>query len=280
MTYRMIVASCSPSGSTHRVARRIESELIRLGAEVFSYDLGASRGKTEALARIRADGIVGLFLGSPVYKDLTAPTVMAFIEALPEARGIFVVPFVTWGGVSCGIALWQMGRTLAAKGYTLAGAVSVPAVHSLMWSCEHALGRGHPSPEDEAAVAELVNKVFAGFKENRLQGVSPDALDEQPPERGEEMKRKIAQEPVRIPKELNRDACTQCGLCAEACPAEAVVLSPWPEFTSACMDCMTCHRLCPEHAIEISTLSAVHDRIRKRAANFQETLVPRIFFAP
>lgn len=54
----------------------------------------------------------------------------------------FDVPFVTWGGACSGISLYEMGKELLNKRFTVLGAAKILAVHSLMWQLENPLGKG------------------------------------------------------------------------------------------------------------------------------------------
>ncbi|MHA1147842.1 MAG: EFR1 family ferrodoxin [Promethearchaeota archaeon] len=44
--------------------------------------------------------------------------------------------------------------------------------------------------------------------------------------------------------------CTQCGLCAELCPWDAIVLDPYPRWIKDCDRCYICDLKCPEQAIQ------------------------------
>ena len=72
--------------------------------------------------------------------------------------------------------------------------------------------------------------------------------------------------PERI---VNEEKCTQCGICIEECPSEAIGLEPYPVFKDNCFGCFNCVRLCPENAIE-SDLSMINMHIRKRKEQINE----------
>ena len=103
-------------------------------------------------------------------------------------------------------------------------------------------------------------------------------LDYQPQERAAEMKNKINTAWYIIPKNLNTEACTQCGVCEEECPVDAVALNPYPEFDQNCIDCFNCIRLCPEDAIASSvSMDEIGDHIRKRVSTIKERPLTQVF---
>ncbi|HID42006.1 MAG TPA: 4Fe-4S dicluster domain-containing protein [Pyrodictium sp.] len=59
---------------------------------------------------------------------------------------------------------------------------------------------------------------------------------------------------------LDADACTGCGACASACPAETIRVEVdsergvkrWSIYYGRCIFCGRCHEVCPVNAIELS----------------------------
>ena len=49
--------------------------------------------------------------------------------------------------------------------------------------------------------------------------------------------------------QLRRDACTQCGICADSCPFGAIQFNEYPEVDPyTCRLCGTCVQACPAEA--------------------------------
>jgi len=202
---------------------------------------------------------------------------MQFVEALPELKGGFAAPFITWGGASSGIALWQMGHSLMQKGLVLAGAAKVLGVHSLMWCSDRPLGQGHPDGDDDMAVRKLVHAVFNRVREGNV-GLPLSALDYQPEQRAAELKQNLAGPRPVTPRTVNETKCNQCRTCMDECPARAITLDTYPQFGAGCFDCFNCIRLCPEQAIEPQmTLAQFDERIRKRAETMNERPYTQVF---
>ena len=57
---------------------------------------------------------------------------------------------------------------------------------------------------------------------------------------------------VRIYPSLDKSSCVKCGVCAGACPAEAIKMQPYPVIDrNRCIYCFTCNEVCPTGAMEI-----------------------------
>jgi len=206
------------------------------------------------------------------------PPVMQFIEVLPSMSRGYAVPFCTGGAVSSGVALWQMADALARKRATILGGLSVPAVHSMMWSVGEALGQGRPDARDDEAVAEGVRLWVERLRTGTVRPLSPESLDVQPAVRSEKIKAKIGRTSQAFPRRINQTLCIQCGLCADMCPAEAIVLDSYPTHDARCFGCGNCVRYCPAGAIEHPRdWEMLAGNLRRRAQRMGELAVTRVF---
>ncbi|MGD8893228.1 MAG: EFR1 family ferrodoxin [Desulfobacterales bacterium] len=270
----------SPAGSTRHVAGVIEKQFQALGSEVWVLDLGECRdGATEISRQIEeSKGSNCLFIGSPVYVSHAVPPVMECIASLTENTGRFAVPFVTWGGACSGISLYEMGKELKNKGFTLLGAAKILAVHSLMWPLENPLGHGHPDSNDDRMVKELVNRIHDKLYSDSPKGIELSVLAYQTQENHKEME-KVSLEAAKADmprRDIDTELCNQCQICAEVCPMDAVTLTPFPEFGHDCVFCFSCVKQCPERAITVD-FSEIWQRIKDRAVFFSEHPHSQIF---
>jgi flavodoxin len=174
------IIHCSPAGSTKHVAKVIGKTLAARGQQSALFDLCNTAESAAAKAQIcKSSQDTLLFIGSPVYAFHVVPPVMKFIEQLPDTFKGYSVPFVTWGAVTSGIALYEMGRLLNEKGVPVIGAAKIVATHSLMWQFAHPLGEGQPD-DDDKKVAELVEKITAKLKSPQVITVPIAELNYQP----------------------------------------------------------------------------------------------------
>lgn len=276
-TWSAMVVWLSPAGTTRHVADVITDRLQQHGIAVHVCDL-ACPGAAEKLRTALADasGRVCVFPGSPVYAMHAVPRVMEMIDALPNARpGDAAAPFVTWGAVSSGIALPEMGAALAARGYALPGAAAVVAVHSLLWQAPHPLGHGRPDAEDDRTVAAFVDGVVEKLHAGTFDNIG---LDYQPAEaRAAMAQMSLAAAGAVLPgRSVNMQRCVQCDVCREACPVRAITLDPAPVFGPECIHCYTCMRVCPHQAVE-ADLSGLPGFLAEKAQQSHEEPQSRAF---
>lgn len=274
------IAFCSPAGGTRRAAEAVAQRLQEQGCGVDLIDL------TEDGWRNRAERVLSnqaapacVWVGSPVYAQHPVPPVHEFFSALPEAKGtVAAVPFVTFGAVSSGVALQEMGQWLESKGYRLAGAARIVSEHSSMWRCEHPLGQGRPGAEDLDLLRRLADLVVDRIGRSNWEPVPLDRLDYQP----EWIKQEAAAISIDKVKGFHpgygliEERCTQCGICEQECPAGAITLDPYPQRGPECFLCNNCARLCPEGAITIDT-APLEQRIREMAEKSPEPKETEIF---
>jgi ferredoxin len=273
------IAFCSPAGSTRHVAHVIESAAAARGTRTAVLDLKDVEGKEGFLETVQALGPGDLlFIGSPVYRDMAVPPVMRFIEALSPTEGVSSIPFVTWGGAFSGVALWQMAKALAERGFPVAGAAKVLARHSMMWRSAEPVGAGHPNADDDRTVSEWAAVLFDRCQRGILQPLKPAALDDHPPEHSASARARLDEPWMVIPKTVHQDACTECGICSDECPVAAITLEPTPRFSDACFDCFNCVRLCPEEAIEPAVAyEDIEKMILHRVRTFKEAPPTQVY---
>jgi ferredoxin len=275
----IFIISISPAGTTRDIALTIEKTGNALGHQVRSFDLGKRVKISDITKSIKkTSGDLCVFIGSPVYACHAVPPVMELISHLPERGESYSVPFVTYGVVTSGIALYEMANMLNDKGYRVIGAAKILTLHSLMWQVKNPLGAGHPDETDKRMIADLVKNITEKCSVKPVKGLSLSDLDYQSGELRSSME-KITLEVAKdmLPsRQVDQDRCTTCGECVEKCPVEAITCDPYPVFGKQCFLCYTCMRICPEHAIT-ADFSMVEGFLREKAKEFTEQPPSKIF---
>lgn len=278
MTVNYYIGYISPNGSTGKVAEALADQLSKGSASVTLADLSDAGAGRSLIKKMKVNENACLLIGSPVYRDMAVPPVMAFIDELPQSDNAWAVLFVTYGKACSGVALWQMAMALQDKGFQIAGAAKIVAVHSMMWQSDNPEGKGHPDADDLQQVRHLADKLLSQFSAGIPTPLALEALDYQPEELARELKANIGQPWMIIPKTVDDSACTECGICADCCPAAAIILNPMPEFGDTCFDCFNCIRLCPEDAITPAVpMAKIEAKIRERVKNINEQPLTQIF---
>lgn len=276
----VIIVYVSPAGSTRHVANSITEQLTKLKSSVSVFDLGKASEAADVKAAFQTpENVESLYVGSPVYASRPVPPVLDFLSGLPDNLKVPAIPFVTWGAVCSGIALLEMAQALEAKGMPVIGAAKVAAVHSVMWNADNPLGAGHPNDEDDKMIREWIRRMHIKSSSKAPSGMDIQELAYYPPEARKEMaKVTMAALKERFPKRsIDETLCTQCNVCKELCPTDAIELSPYPVFQDNCILCMNCVKECPESAIKID-LTPLHKMIRGRAAQLNEKPLSQVFY--
>lgn len=266
----------SPAGTTAQIAAWISSSLHELGQESELIDLAVHDAASVQGFDWSLDCC--LWLGSPVYCDHAVPLVEQLIAQLPESVSGFSVPFVTWGGVTSGLALPELAAGLQDKGLKPLAAGKFLAQHSSTWKVDEPFYHGYPGPEELSLVRQLVNLVCDRLASGAGDVLNLKRLNYLPARMREDSAGKslVQVKAVLPPLEAEQAICTGCGICAQQCPLQCIELSPYPVIGSECIRCMQCVRHCPEEAFSHSP-EAVYERILAMARDSAEKKVSQIY---
>ena len=244
------IAYLSPAGTTRLVAQTIAERLLQLDCRVEMLDLAGLTAPGLSAACTDLPERCCLWLGSPVYCDHAVPIVETFVRNLPDSCHGYSVPFVTWGGVTSGLALPELAGQLESRGFVCIGAAKVLAEHSSTWSASIPMAAGRPDAHDLQQLSSLVDRIVDKLKNEvplRLAGEQLDYLSEA--QRTASMGKSLALVKAALPPlEVDQALCSKCGLCAAQCPMKCIRLKPYPELGAECIRCLQCVRKCPEKA--------------------------------
>ncbi|MHB0914881.1 MAG: DUF362 domain-containing protein [Thermoleophilia bacterium] len=140
----------------------------------------------------------------------------------------------------------QTGLILASQDSVAIDAVAAAIVgfgSSEILAVMKASGRGLGSGDlDQIEVlGERIDDVAVDYEKpsGRMIGVHPLLL-------------KLAGRYIKVLPHVREDNCTQCEICAESCPADAITMGPYPVIDrETCIECFCCSEMCPESAMVV-----------------------------
>lgn len=239
----------SPNGSTRDVATLLVKELAVVG-EVGLFNLSdyeSDEGRLEIRNQLAV--IPTLDIGTPVYQLTMLDPIKRLLKGLPSGSATANEPrkafcFTTFGGVNSGKTLLHMCTNLHSQGFEILGGLKLLAPHFYDEDVEF------PTREDRTLVSE-----FAVTVRQRLEK----------PVEWTVLKKKLncmstkvkvlypfvrAFGRFRVTKiEFDKDLCTVCGVCEDACPVHVISAQDLPRKCNGCLHCFNCVMACPTGAM-------------------------------
>ena len=239
----------SGTGNTYYAVERIAALLENKGISVKFHKMEKCISPV-----LKEDSVIGLAF--PVACFSTYPTVLNFINSLPEGNGRKVFMIATMGGMGMGME-GPIRNILIKKGYSAIASkfFIMPSNYGNKQIPEEKNKQRLKSFEDEAVLfAEALTEGVAKWKKG-LPVVSKLMF-----------KLCNTRKPWNsfyrmFPIQVNKSKCTICGKCMRDCPAGAIKLdseSKYPQIDgNLCQSCQRCIGFCAQNAIEVPNKPAV-----------------------
>ncbi len=250
MTLKTIIFYFSQTLNTKKYAESIANGICEVGHQC---ELIRFKKKDQDIEIIRnfefKQDLIGI--GIPVYYFHPPYHVLEILEELPSLEGKQGFLFCTSGG-NPGSTLNQVKTITDKKGLKI-----IDGNDSFIGFDKHPLYRdfdfiyppsnGHPTDEDLKLAKEWGKQLIK------------KALDPGTPEKNDFHNRDSEYAKMQTfrninknyPKfKLNEEKCIQCGVCANLCPVDSIIMNPNPIWTRDCDRCYLCQMKCPEQAIE------------------------------
>ena len=171
-----------------------------------------------------------VIVGAPVYGGQLPPVEDLFRNLRGNQTPCILL--AGYGNRHYDDTLAQMQNIMMQQGFICIGAIACIIPHTF----SEQLGTGRPNISDLNRISAFANALKPKFETDSF---SPIEVPGNPiPEKKE---RKF------MPKELNREVCTGCGMCAASCPTGAINADGNID-QSKCINCMRCTFVCPVKA--------------------------------
>ena len=215
----------SPTGGTEKIARKIASFLANETGEIDLSNLSLT-------ARELSSDAVAI-AAVPVYAGRVPALALNALGKI-NGKGARVVSVAVYGNRHYDDALVELNDTLTELGFVVIASGAFIAEHSLV----NELAAGRPDESDYAFMKEFANGIIEKIDsgKNTMNIVVPGNRPY------------VDASPVKSPIFVT-ERCTNCGTCAERCPAGAINKTNTHETNmETCIVCMRCKTICPEGA--------------------------------
>jgi flavodoxin/Fe-S-cluster-containing hydrogenase component 2 len=260
---KSIVIYFSQTGNTKKIAHEIQKGIVSAIGECEISTL-----KTIGEKDLTKYDLIGL--GYPTWSSKEPPNVRNFIEQMVFPEGKHLFAFSTHGARPAGL-ISSVIPLLRQKGLTVLGFRDWYGSVTLPHMPKPYLTDGHPDEIDlkEAKdfgreIAELSERIRSG--ENNLIPQFSDKSEEELHGQLKKTPTDLSRARLDAKKQMriNMEKCTECNLCVENCPVDAIDfnLSPPVFRVDLCIPCWFCEQICPTGAIEVDweALIRVYDK--------------------
>ncbi len=249
---RVAIITFSPAGSTRKVGAMLASALEARGCAPQLVDITRDPAYFAAGDRTAAlDALVGahdvLCLGGPVYAHHMQFTVLDLVRRLPPVGGRWgrlAVPFVTYGGLTSGRALYDAARVLRRTGRCVVLAMKVNSFHSVTREFATRINEGMPGQEALPLIDDLAARIAQLRPDSQPADVTPLLNYQDTKNRVKDVLffHERGLPALAMPSvTFSRDRCSACGLCARACPVQRLQMGrDGPARKPGAGDCIHC----------------------------------------
>lgn len=268
----------SPSGTTAQVVQTMVARLKEKGAESEILVVGGTASIQDASHRLsEMSSPYCLWVGSPVYVDHALPNLLSVLQAVRVSSTAYAVGFVTYGGVTTGVALYELLELLSEKKFVTLAGMKILCRHSSFRTTHAPLAAGHPDAGDRKLIVQCVDAVLTKLT-THPKPLEKRAYDYQT-EKMKAVARQIDLAKIKRMGELpavRSDLCIRCGECEIGCPVEAITLSPEPKRNADCIRCLACVHECPRQAFPFNF--EAHEAMIRGMAEKSDEPVRSAFF--
>lgn len=229
----------SPTGGTKKVADILISHLSK---EYQTIDLC----RENEVISLSSDDIC--LISVPSYGGRIPTTAAERLQKIC-ANGARAILVCVYGNRAYEDTLSELQDVLLSRGFSCSAAVAAIAEHSIIR--EFAAGR--PDESDHAELIGFAEKILDRLENSRKTTlIVPGGHGTYKPYKNTPF----------LP--IETDACTNCGICRQSCPTNAIGNTPYDIDTERCIKCMRCASVCPNGARNLD--EEIFQTLRERLA--------------
>lgn len=241
--------SFSPTGTTRTIIEKIAQGMQAEQIEIMDC---TNRSQRESKSFIFNNDMV--IIGSPVYYGRVPEEVVPFLNTL-RAKNTPVVLVVVYGNREYEDALLELHDISAAQGFIPVAGGAFIAEHSYSLP-SRPIAHGRPDLNDIEKAKVFGFKIKEKLKDiNSFEDIEKISIPGNIPyiEPKNLHMIKEVRNTLSFTPETNADKCTQCNLCAEVCPTNAINPEDVTQIDKwQCIICFACVKNCPSEAKQMT----------------------------
>jgi len=246
---KILILYFSATGNTATVAKEIEQEFMKLGAEVTLSDITPHTARKE---EIDFDSYQAVVFGSPIHSWRAPRTVREWMKTL-DGQGKRCAMFFTFGGFQVHPTHYSTRRILEEQNFIVVSSAEFLGAHTFNLGGWKAVEGRPDAPDLEVAkeYARTTYRRFTGEDEGILGELEKTGHTEEHLDAIEAFRFKVlTQLPTREGQE-----CSMCMLCEERCPTGAMEAQSGEADKERCIGCLSCVANCPDGVLKINDMS-------------------------
>ena len=255
----------SPNGNTLKVAKMLENNLIDKYMSVQLIELTGNKifSDVKTINNYLCENIHKhdlLLIGAPVYAHHFHYNIKNVIKSLPEIDsnwGKFAIPFVTYGGINSGIALYEAAKLLKKSGREVIAGMKINSFHCWTKRFNKKINEGMPGDEIKSIIDDLAERI-ENYKDSKEIINELNYQNLKVRLKAKILFREKFSHNIVYPKlKIEHDRCKNCGRCIKICPVQRLEFEENKRIKENkrinCIHCQMCTFECSHNAIDFKT---------------------------